>query len=204
MPVPNVTSRRPRPGRARIISRPSVICRAAPKATEIADRMGVRRVKLESLCLGCHFHGAGEGRQERTYRRHLLRDPATAAGRIGSRSTAGSAARRRRPRPRPRRRRAGSSQTQGNDQAARDLSAREELLRLPRRAARGAREQRRAHRPAAPSIWWPGRRARSCTTPGLRRARITCRPTRRASGCSISSASASSSRLRCAQSERRL
>jgi hypothetical protein len=27
----------------------------SPKANEIADRMGVRRIKSESMCLGCHF-----------------------------------------------------------------------------------------------------------------------------------------------------
>ncbi len=92
---------------------------------------------------------------------------------------------------------------QRNDQAARTLPAGEELLRLPRRAARGAREQRRPSKPAAPSSWCPGRRARCGTTPGIRRARTTYRPPRRASACSISSASASSSRPRCARSERR-
>ena len=113
------------------------------EANEIAEKMGVRRIKSESLCLNCHFtvqqknnkeepvsgiscescHGAGAGldqgpqrvqRQERADR-----DQGRGGGALEAR------------------------RFQGDDQAALDLPAGEELLWLPCRAARGSREQRR-------------------------------------------------------------
>ncbi len=143
MPVPNVTSRRPRPGRATHHFKTFREMPRNTKANEIADKMGVRRIRSESLCRvaisRCSRRTTGRSRS-----RASPANPVTAPGRIGSRSTAGSAARHTLFESKAEEKaRWKLADSKGNDQAALVLPAGEELLRLPRRAARGPRQQRR-------------------------------------------------------------
>ena len=143
MPVPNVTSRRPRPGRARIISRPSVKCRASTEANEIAEKMGVRRIKSESLCLNCHFTVQQKDNKEEPVA-GISCESCHSAGKDWIKVHSGFSGKTEKTETKAEEEaRWKLADSKGMIRPSLALPAGEELLWLPCRAARGSREQRR-------------------------------------------------------------
>ena len=113
------------------------------EANEIAEKMGVRRIKSESLCLNCHFTVQQKNNKEEPVA-GISCESCHGAGKDWIKVHSGFSGKKENTETKAEEEaRWKLAEFQGDDQAALDLPAGEELLWLPCRAARGSREQRR-------------------------------------------------------------
>ena len=113
------------------------------EANEIAKRMGVRRVKSESLCLNCHFTVQQKDNKEEPIT-GISCESCHSAGKDWIKVHSGYSGKKAQTESKAEAAtRWKLAEFEGNDQAVLALPVGKELLQLPCRAARGSREQRR-------------------------------------------------------------
>ena len=152
------------------------------KAREIADNLGLKRIKAESTCLSCHFTSAlRDGKA--TPIAGITCESCHAAGKDWIKlhsDYGGKDATKETETPEHAKERYARSEAARNDPPRPALRRGGQLLRLPHRAHGKTWSTSAGIPPAANSSWSSGARARSATTCGIRRR--TARRRSRASG----------------------